>query len=135
MLEQFLREVLGEIDDPASGRKLLDVALPRSDRDTQETPAPRFQVTAPGAGSDYTAFVHHAGIPVLNLGFSGGDSGGVYHSIYDSFTWYSRFGDPDFTYSKALAEVMTTSLMRLANASIQPVEFGAFARSVRGYVG
>ena len=71
---------------------------------------------------------------MLNLGFSGEDSGGVYHSIYDSFTWYSRFGDPDFTYGKALTQVMTTSLMRLADAPILPFEFGAFARAVRGYV-
>jgi len=91
-------------------------------------------VTAPGAGSDYTAFVHHAGIPVLNLGFSGQDEGGVYHSIYDSFTWYSRFGDPDFVYGKALAQVTTTSLMRLADAPILPFEFGALVRGVREHV-
>ncbi len=133
-LDQFIRGVLDEISDPDTGKKLLAVARPRRDSDTRETPPPGFQVTAPGAGSDYTAFVHHAGIPVLNLGFSEDDSGGVYHSIYDSFTWYSRFGDPDFTYGKALAQVTTTSLMRLADAPILPFEFGTLVRGVRGYV-
>ena len=36
----------------------------------------------------------------MNAGF--GDSGGVYHSIYDSFDWYTRFSDKDFSQGKAL---------------------------------
>jgi N-acetylated-alpha-linked acidic dipeptidase len=134
-LEQFIRGVLDEVTDPATGKRLLEVPRPRRDASGQGTPPPGFRVTPPGAGSDYTAFVHHAGVPVLNLGFSGDDSDGVYHSIYDSFTWYSRFGDPDFTYGKALAQVTTTSLMRLADAPILPFEFGTLVRWVREYVG
>ena len=41
---------------------------------------------------------------------------GVYHSAYDDFNWFSRFGDPGFIYSRTLAEVHTTALMRLADA-------------------
>jgi N-acetylated-alpha-linked acidic dipeptidase len=130
LLDQFIRGVLDDISDPVTGKKVLEA--PRQGR---EAPPSKFTVAAPGAGSDYTAFVHHAGIPVLNLGFSGDDSGGVYHSIYDSTAWFSRFGDPDFIYGKALAQVMTTSMMRLADAPILPFEFGAFARGVREYVG
>ena len=46
-----------------------------------------------GSGSDYTAFYHHLGIPSLNLGFGGEDDGGIYHSIYDSFHWFTTFSD------------------------------------------
>jgi N-acetylated-alpha-linked acidic dipeptidase len=130
MLDQFLRGVLDEISDPVTGKKVLETP-----RQSKETPAPKFAVTPPGAGSDYTAFVHHLGIPVLNLGFSGEDSGGVYHSIYDSLAWFSRFGDPGFVYGKALTQVMTTSLIRLADAPILPFEFGVLARDAREYVG
>ena len=87
-----------------------------------------------GSGSDYTAFVDHAGVPALNMGFGGGDSGGVYHSIYDSFTWYSRFSDGDYKHGRALAQVIGTSLVRLAEAPVLPFEFGTLAKNVRVYV-
>src|SRR5207302_10411077 len=87
-----------------------------------------------GSGSDYTAFVDHAGVPALNMGFGGGDSGGVYHSIYDSFTWYSRFSDGDYKHGRALAQVIGTSLVRLAAAPVLPFEFGTLAKNVRVYV-
>jgi hypothetical protein len=32
----------------------------------------------------------HLGLPVLNLGFSGEDNNGVYHSIYDSYDNFIR---------------------------------------------
>jgi Zn-dependent M28 family amino/carboxypeptidase len=50
-----------------------------------------------GSGSDYTAFIHHLGVPSMDMNF-GPKSGtyGVYHSIYDSFTWMDTFGDPGF---------------------------------------
>jgi hypothetical protein len=50
-----------------------------------------------GSGSDYTAFLHHLGVPSMDMNF-GLETGtyGVYHSIYDSFTWMDTFGDPGF---------------------------------------
>src|SRR5207237_7307523 len=60
--------------------------------------------------------------------------GGVYHSIYDDFDWFKRFGDPDFKFGKALAQVTVTSLLRLADATLLPFEFGNLARTVRTYV-
>src|SRR5688572_28937293 len=87
-----------------------------------------------GAGSDYVAFIHHAGISSLNLGFSKPDTGGVYHSINDTFAWYSRFADPGFTYGKALAQVNVTTLLRLADARVLPYEFTGFARTLSRYL-
>ena len=57
-----------------------------------------------GAGSDFCPFFDFAGIPSLDLGFSG--DYGVYHSLYDDFFWMKRFGDPDFTYHAALAKIL-----------------------------
>ena len=70
------------------------------------------------------AFIHHLGIASLNLGFGGRIQGGVYHSIYDDFEWFKRFGDPEFKFGKALAQVTVTSLLRLADAPVLPFEFG-----------
>ena len=36
-------------------------------------------------------FCTHIGIPSCALGFGG--SGDVYHSNYDNFAWFERFGD------------------------------------------
>ena len=85
-----------------------------------------------GSGSDYVAFLDHAGVASMNLGFAGGDAG-VYHSIYDTLAWFDRFSDRDLAYGKVLSQVMTTSILRLADAPVLPFEFGALERTVRGY--
>jgi N-acetylated-alpha-linked acidic dipeptidase len=85
-----------------------------------------------GAGSDYTAFYHHLGIASLHLSFGGEDDGGIYHSIYDSFHWFTRFSDTAFVYERALAQTAGTVLMRLADAELLPYEFTAVAQRARG---
>jgi N-acetylated-alpha-linked acidic dipeptidase len=92
------------------------------------------RIGALGSGSDYTAFLDHIGVASLNLGFGGDGGGGVYHSIYDSFAWYTRFSDTTFEYSRTLAQAAGTATMRLANARILPFEFTNFAETVGGYV-
>ena len=48
-----------------------------------------------GSGSDYSPFLQHLGIASLDIRYGGEDeSNGIYHSIYDSFDHYIRFGDP-----------------------------------------
>ncbi len=93
------------------------------------------QLEALGSGSDFTPFLQHLGIPSANLGFGGEQpgSGGVYHSIYDTFTWYGQFGDSSFAYGRALALVTGLSVMRLASADVVPYQFGALADAVDKY--
>jgi N-acetylated-alpha-linked acidic dipeptidase len=126
LLESFTGEILRDTTDPASGKSLLDTLRPKTDSGT----APEFTAGTLGAGSDYVAFFHHAGIASVNAGFSGPSSGGVYHSIYDSYRWYSKFEDPDFEYGKALADVMSRSILRMADADVLPFEFEALTRAV-----
>ena len=47
----------------------------------------------PGSGSDYTVFLHHLGLPIVDLGLSG-SAGGQYHSRFDDFGVVDRFIDP-----------------------------------------
>lgn len=134
-LTAFLAEVLRDTNDPSGPRSLLDSALAfsmsRRGRAGQDN-APELRIAPLGSGSDYVPFLDHAGIASLNLGFSGGD-GGVYHSIYDTMAWFNRFSDGDLTYGKTLSAVMTTSILRLADAPVLPFEFGALGRAVRAY--
>ncbi|MEO8130646.1 MAG: M28 family metallopeptidase [Bryobacteraceae bacterium] len=129
-LQTFITQVMRDVDDPVTGESLL--AGSRSKGGSK--PSGYVGMAPLGAGSDYVAFVHHIGVGSLNLGFSGADPGGVYHSIYDSFHWFTRFSDGEFIYGKAMAQVMTTAIMRMADAPLLPFEFGTLVKTVRGYV-
>ena len=87
-----------------------------------------------GGGSDHAPFNNFAGVAALGIGFGGESGGGIYHSIYDDFYWYTHFADTDFAYGKALSQVGGTAMMRLANADLLPFEFGDFADDVQMYV-
>jgi N-acetylated-alpha-linked acidic dipeptidase len=84
-----------------------------------------------GSGSDYTPFVQHLGVASINLGYGGeGQSGGVYHSAYDTYTHYERFGDPGLVYGVALAQTGGRLVLRAADADIEPFAFGNVASTV-----
>ena len=88
-----------------------------------------------GSGSDYSSFLQHLGIATLDVGFGGeGEDGGVYHSAYDSYVHYARFGDPGEAYGAALAKVVGRMTMRLADADAAPMRFTATAAHVAGWV-
>ena len=88
-----------------------------------------------GSGSDYSAFLEHLGVATLDLGFGGeSNQGGVYHSRYDDFEHYDRFGDPGFKYEVALAEVAGHIVMRTADAEVLPMRFGDFSSTLGRYV-
>jgi N-acetylated-alpha-linked acidic dipeptidase len=74
-------------------------------------------------------------VPTLNVGFGGEDDGGIYHSIYDSFYWYTHFSDTSFVYGRALAQAAGTMMMRVAGADVLPAEFGNLSETARGYIG
>ena len=92
-------------------------------------------VGALGSGSDYSAFLQHLGLASVNLEFSGEDQQeGIYHSLYDTFEHYSRFGDPTFEYGVALSSTAGRLMLREADAKVLPFRFAGFADTVSGYV-
>jgi N-acetylated-alpha-linked acidic dipeptidase len=135
-LQVFFSEILRDVSDPKKNEPLLTAARARRAQGEQaEGKETGFRLGPLGAGSDYVAFLHHTGIASINAGFSGGDPGGVYHSIYDSFDWYRTFSDKDFTYGAALARVMATALMRMSDAPVLPFEFLSLAGAIESYIG
>jgi N-acetylated-alpha-linked acidic dipeptidase len=87
-----------------------------------------------GSGTDYTVFQHHLGVASLNLGYGGEDQGGIYHSIYDDFYWYTHFSDTEFVYGKALAQTAGLMVMRLADADVLPYRFSNLSDAVNDYL-
>ena len=92
-------------------------------------------IGALGSGSDYSAFLQHLGITTLSIQYGGeADQAGVYHSKYDSFDHYVRFGDPQFAYGIAEAQTVGHVVLRMADADVLPLQFTGFADTVSDYV-
>lgn len=131
-LEPFSAQVARDLTDPQTRVSVLDrysAARRATGRDAE------FRLPPLGSGSDYTAFLHHLGIPSLNIGFGGEGGGGVYHSNYDSYDHYVRFTDPDFQYVAATAQLGGRMMLRLANADWLPFRADATLRAIRGWTG
>jgi N-acetylated-alpha-linked acidic dipeptidase len=153
-LQTFVEQVARDIRDPKTGTSVLEAALAhrRAQRrparparrrmaqsdTTRRAPAPpnadtSFSIGALGSGSDYTAFLDFLGVPSLNVSYGGGAHDGIYHSIYDSYDFYTRFMDPTFAYGVAEAQTTGTAVLRLADAPVLPFEFVTVARTYGRY--
>jgi N-acetylated-alpha-linked acidic dipeptidase len=140
-LEHFINGVSRDIEDPEKNipvrqRSLLrEIAQAHSDEDRKEIRSRLdLRIGALGSGSDYTAFLDHLGVASINMGYGGEDRGGIYHSIYDDFYWYTHFADTDFVYGRALSQTVGTAIMRLADADLLPFEFTDFADTMHLYL-
>jgi N-acetylated-alpha-linked acidic dipeptidase len=140
-LEKFINDVARDIQDPETKLSVWKRAqlrqIGRTDEITERQEARArtdLRIGALGSGSDYGAFLQHDGVAALNLGFGGEDGGGIYHSIYDDFYWFTHFSDTDFVYGRALAQTAGTAIMRLADADLLPFEFGNFSDTMQTYV-
>ncbi|GAC1673405.1 MAG: transferrin receptor-like dimerization domain-containing protein [Candidatus Acidiferrum sp.] len=140
-LEKFINGVARDIQDPETKlsiwkrKQLHDIHV-------AETEAARVElrhrsdlrIGTLGGGSDYGPFLNILGIASLNIGFDGESDGGIYHSIYDDFYWYTHFSDTDFSYGKKLVETGGFSMMRLADADLLPFDFVDFADTLHMYI-
>jgi N-acetylated-alpha-linked acidic dipeptidase len=139
-LQHFINNVIRDVPDPEKNISVWERA--RAARLLASPPLERnnirswkdLKIGALGSGSDYTAFLQHLGIASLNIGYGGESEGGVYHSIYDSFDHFIRFGDPTFAYEVALSQTGGHAVMRLADADILPFNFPDFADTVSEYL-
>jgi N-acetylated-alpha-linked acidic dipeptidase len=142
VLEGFLNGVARDIDDPEAHESVwkrlqaqrLVRATSASERTDVRTRA-NLHIDALGSGSDYSPFLQHAGIASANIGYGGEDQGGIYHSIYDDFYWYTHFSDTNFVYGRAMAQTVGTAVMRLADAQLIPFDFTGLSETINHYAG
>ncbi len=139
-LEHFMNNVARNIDDPESKlsvferNRLAGITEAKSDEERKELrQRADLRMNALGSGTDYTAFVDHLGVASLNLAYGGEDDGGIYHSIYDDFYWFTHFSDVDFAYGVALSQTIGTAVMRMADADVLPYEFTDLADTMQTY--
>ena len=139
-LEKFMNDIARDVQDPETK---LSAWKREQLRAIEEAPADKKQeirqradlhLGALGSGSDFTPFLQHVGVASFNIGFGGEDGGGIYHSIYDDFYWYTHFADTTFVYGRALAQTGASMMMRLGDAELLPFEFSDFAETMQTYV-
>jgi N-acetylated-alpha-linked acidic dipeptidase len=139
-LERFMNEVARDIVDPETSlsvwKRMQLRAIQTGDAEARREARSRgdLRLDALGSGSDFTPFLQHLRIASLNLGYGGSDGGGIYHSIYDNFRWFTTFSDTNFAYGQALSQTVGTAVMRLASAQLLPFEFTRQAETYGRYL-
>lgn len=147
--EHLINQVAGDVTDPQTGvsveqrlraAMMVEGAAPgageraRAEAKMAADPSHDLPIGPLGSGSDYSAFIEHLGLAAINLGYGGeGESGGVYHSAYDTWEHHSRFVDPGFAYAGALAKTGGRLVLRIADADLPLQRYGNFAETVATY--
>lgn len=104
--------------------------------DARRKPAAQANLDVPvgdlGSGSDYTVFLQHLGVPSSDVSSSG--PYGVYHSVFDNFAWFKKFGDPDFVYEQEMARIFGLEAVRMAGADVLPYDYEEYGKEVVAYL-
>jgi N-acetylated-alpha-linked acidic dipeptidase len=146
-LKQFIRDVTRVVPSPKGGMVYDDwrktsqagadaVRRPTADIGGTERPPATGSSDVPvgdlGSGSDYTVFLQHLGVPSSDVSSSG--SYGVYHSVFDNFNWFKKFGDPDFLYEQEMARVFGLEAIRMSDTDVLPFDYEQYGKEIASYV-
>nr|MBA3916753.1 hypothetical protein [Terriglobales bacterium] len=83
-------------------------------------------------GSDFTVFLQHLGVPATDITSSG--PYGVYHSTFDDFSWFKKFGDPQFRYEQEMARIYGIQIMRMSDADVLPYDYEEYGKEIGLYL-
>jgi N-acetylated-alpha-linked acidic dipeptidase len=147
-LKQFLRDVTRVVPSPKGGtvyEAWQKAAQPdtfsaqspsEAIGDTRRLPVAQGKGDVPvgdlGSGSDYTAFLQHLGVPSSDVSSTG--PYGVYHSVFDNFAWFKKFGDPEFVYEQQMARVFGLEGVRMADADVLPYDYEEYGKEIAAYL-
>ena len=144
-LKQFVRDVTKAVPSPKGGtvyevwqKASQPEPQPQSEAvsENRRMPAATVKGDVPvgdlGSGSDYSAFLQHLAIPSTDMSSSG--PYGVYHSVFDNFAWFKKFGDPDFLYEQQMARVLGLEAVRMADADVIPYDYEEYGKEISAYL-
>lgn len=88
-----------------------------------------------GAGSDFTVFQHHLGIPSCMVYFNndGKDAPLHVHSNYDSYHWMSTYIDPDFQLHNTLAKYFGFLALSISENEVFEYRVAHYAKEISKY--
>ena len=137
-LKQFVRELTKEVPSPKGGTvydqwKAEQTATSGTNR-RRPRPAPDADVRIGtlGSGSDYTPFIQHLGVPSTDIGSDG--PYGVYHSTFDDYAWFTKFGDPTFAYELQQARVFGLEILHMADTDVLPYDYDLYGKEILNYL-
>ena len=147
-LKQFLRDVAKAVPSPKGGTvyeawlKFDQPGLPSTQSPAEAIGEARRPPAAAvksdvlvgdlGSGSDYSAFQQHLGVPSTDISSTG--PYGVYHSAFDDFAWFKKFGDPEFVYEQQMARVFGLEALRMADADVLPYDYEEYGKEISAYL-
>jgi N-acetylated-alpha-linked acidic dipeptidase len=146
-LKQFVRDVTKSVPDAGGGTVYEQwMKLNRAGAlkvDSRETSTSTYRaplapagsdvpVSDLGSGSDFTVFLQHLGVASTDVG-SFGDYG-VYHSTFDDFAWFKKFGDPDFLHEQQMARVFGLEVVRMSDTDVLPYDFEEYGKEIGVYI-
>ncbi len=142
-LKQFLRDVSKAVPSPKGGTVYEAWQKTSAETvNTKETSTSTYRPPAAGksdvpvgdlgSGSDYAVFLQHLGVPSTDIGSAG--PYGVYHSVFDNFNWFKKFGDPDFKYEQQMARVFGLLAIRMADADVLPYDYEEYGKETTAYI-
>jgi N-acetylated-alpha-linked acidic dipeptidase len=145
-LKQFIREVTMEVASPKGGSVYEEWKKDLSDAAARRHPGKEFndapmvplvgggevRVGDLGSGSDYTPFIQHLGVPSTDIGSTG--PYGVYHSVFDNYSWFVMNADPTFVYEQQMARVFGLEVLHMADTDVLPYDYVTYARQIQTYL-
>jgi N-acetylated-alpha-linked acidic dipeptidase len=144
-LKGFVRDVTKFVPSPKGGTLYSvwkDDRLRQSDRrpgpdmNPARTPNAKVENDVPvgdlGSGSDFSVFIQHLGVPSTDMTSSG--PYGVYHSAFDNFAWFKKFGDPTFVYEQEMARVLGVEALHMASADVLPYDYELYGKEIGAYI-
>ena len=144
-LKEFIREISKAVPSPQGGT--VYSAWKKANQPNSETNHPQetasfrsppnaAQNDVPvgdlGSGSDYSVFLQHLGVPSTDMSSSG--DYGVYHSTFDDFTWFKKFGDPEFVYEQEMARMFGMEVLRMSDADVLPYDYENYGKEILVYI-
>ncbi|MDF0717501.1 M28 family peptidase [Muricauda sp. 334s03] len=120
-LKNIMTEMAKQVDYPYSDKTLYDHW-----RGEKEEPS----IGNLGGGSDHIGFYMHVGVPSMSGG-AGGPT--LYHTNYDSFSYYEKYADPEFQMGGTIQQWVGLMALRMANAEIIPYDVERYAVDLKGH--
>jgi N-acetylated-alpha-linked acidic dipeptidase len=136
-LDRFLREVTKSVPSPLGSTVYQQWKASKPPETERRGPASAqnsedVEIDNLGSGSDYSAFIQHAGVPSTDISSEG--PYGVYHSQFDNYAWFTKNADPHFVYLQQMARVLGIEALRMADADVLPLDYVTYAKQIAGYI-
>ncbi len=143
-LKEFIREIAKVVPAPQGGTVYEAWRNANEPKDENHVPEGGTRRRLPaaasgdvpvgdlGSGSDYSVFLQHLGVPSTDISSSG--SYGVYHSTFDNFAWFKKFGDPDFMYEQEMARIYGLEVVRMSSADVLPYDYEDYGKEILVYL-